>query len=222
MIDILFLCHNRLAFTQASLAAMIANTAWDKVSRLIIYDDNSTDGTPEYLSSLSFPVDAEIRETEFGSPVAIMNDYLRDKPSAMFAKVDNDTMLPPYWLTECLKVMSANPTLDLLGIEAMNKVKAGEVDRGYTDARYIGGIGLMRSHCFHSLPTPDGRFGFTAWQQKHKNVKKGWIDPSIPVFLLDRMPTEPWTTLSTLYIEKGWQRRWPSYGIKDNLWSWWS
>ncbi len=224
MIDILFLTHNRLEFTKASLQALIQNTNWKEVARLILYDDNSEDGTREYLSGITFPVAAKQEFGLFSSPVSVMNHYLYQfdpREPRVFAKIDNDTMVPAGWLDECLKVFTKNPDLGLLGIEAFNRVDAGSMERGYRDARFIGGIGLMRNGCFVTLPRPFGRFGFTAWQEKSP-VRKGWIDPSIPVFLLDRLPREPWRSLSLEYVQKGWQREWGPYAETDKvLWSWW-
>jgi glycosyltransferase involved in cell wall biosynthesis len=221
MIDILFLAFNRLEFTRETLAAMVRNTDWDRVRRIVVYDDGSTDGTREHLQEFDYPVDVEIRHSKLGSPVAIMNEYLGNRPADVFAKIDNDTVLPPGWLTECLNVMNAHAELDLLGIEAFNKVKAGDCPRGYQPARFIGGIGLMRRRCFKSFPRPNGRFGFTQWQRQNAGVVKGWINPSLPVFLLDKMFLEPWLGLSNDYIAKGWQRQWPPYSPIDcALWKW--
>jgi GT2 family glycosyltransferase len=44
VIDLIFLSHNRREFTEACLQNLIRNTNWDRVNRLILYDDNSTDG----------------------------------------------------------------------------------------------------------------------------------------------------------------------------------
>jgi glycosyltransferase involved in cell wall biosynthesis len=223
MIDILYLAFNRLEFTRQSITAMIANTDWDKVKKLVIYDDGSTDGTREYLESLEYPCQFEVRHSHLGSPVAIMNDYLRRSPADLFAKVDSDTMLPSAWLRECLKVMDRRARLDLLGIESFNAVAPGEAQRDYRPARFIGGIGLMRRRCFSSLPKPNGRFGFTQWQRSNLGVVKGWINPSLPVFLLDKLNIEPWRSLSRMYVAKGWQREWPPYGDNESaLWAWWN
>jgi hypothetical protein len=225
MIDILYLAHNRLEFTKASLAVLIENTNWQHVDKLIIYDDSSSDGTSEYLQKYVFPIKTDLRFGIFGSPVSIMNDYLCNLDShdhRVFAKIDSDTMVPTRWLDTCLSVMSRNPDLDLLGIEAFNQVITGNGERGYTQARYIGGIGMMRAGAFVTLPRPSGRFGFTAWQENTPRVKKGWIDPSLPVFLLDRLPREPWRSLALEYVAKGWAREWGPYSENDKaLWSWW-
>lgn len=221
MLEIIYLSFNRLEFAKESMAALILNTDWSRVGRLVIYDDGSTDGSREHLESLTYPVETEFRRRRLGGPVAVMNDYLARTPGELFCKVDNDTMLPPHWLGECLKVMDARPELDLLGVEAFNAVAPGEISRGYRPARYIGGIGCMRRRCFRTMPKPNGRFGFTQWQREARHAIKGWINPSLPVFLLDKMPMEPWAGFSRDYIARGWQRAWPPYGEADAaLWAW--
>lgn len=229
MIDILFTVHNRPEFTRASLSALLANTDWKSVERLFIYDDGSCRETAEFIDLIlarwTFPVETVFRRGTFGGPVAVMNDLLETtlNRDGILAKIDNDTMLPPGWLEETLAVLEANPEVDLLGIEAMFPVEVGQIARNIVPAEYVGGIGLMRTRCFTSLPRPQGRFGFTAWQDQHSEVKKAWISPSIPVFLLDRIPFEPWHSLSCSYVAKGWQRQWEPYQQKDEaLWQWWA
>jgi glycosyltransferase involved in cell wall biosynthesis len=222
VIDIIFLTFNRIEFTKEAIKAMIANTDWTQVSRLMVYDDGSTDGTREYLQDVKLPVATDYIYRRLGGPVAIMNDYLSRKPADVFAKIDNDVLLPPGWLPECLKVLDTHPKLDLLGIEAFFPVQAGQAARGYVPAKHIGGIGLMRRRCFKTQPKPNGRFGFTAWQVENKGVVKGWLNPSLPVILMDRLPDDPWRALSKGYIGQGWQRDRPPYSVQDaELMGWW-
>jgi glycosyltransferase involved in cell wall biosynthesis len=226
MIDIIFPAFNRLEFTRESMETMLLNTDWSQVRNLVIYDDGSTDGTREYLKSVIYPVAHEFVFKGLGGPVAIMKHYLSGSPSEIFGKIDNDVILPPQWLEQCLDVMGKHPELDLLGIEAFCRLEDGYTQRTYKPAAHIGGIGFMRSRCFRTMPEPQGfggRFGFTQWQRKNKHVVKGWINPSLPVFLLDKLPIEPWFRLSSKYLASGWQRRWASYDLdKRALWDWWS
>jgi GT2 family glycosyltransferase len=230
VIDLIHLSHNRLEFTKASLAALQENTNWSKVGRLLLYDDNSSDGTREFVETWAREAkigsDVELRFGTFGHPVIVMLDYLRAfQRHSIFGKIDSDTMVPPGWLDQCLDVMERHPELDLLGIEAMNPVDGSEQERGFTDARFIGGIGLMRAKAFFENPGlgPNGRyFGFTEWQERHKNVKKGWLSPSLPVFLLDRLPMEPWRSFSKEYTQKFGQREWGPYDMgMAAMWEWW-
>lgn len=214
--DILFLTCNRLAYTKATLAALIAHTDWSAVRNFVWYDDNSTDETADFhrLIHKSIPVDTVFRRGVYGSPVVVMRDYLKSGNTApLFAKIDNDTLVPAHWLTDCLHVMDSYPSLHLLGIEAFAPVVAGSVRRSYYPAQHIGGIGLMRTSAFEiSLPIPNGqRYGFTEWQHATGIVTKGWLDPALPVVLLDRLPYEPWLSLSACYVKQGWQRSWPLY-----------
>ena len=119
MVDLLFLGYNRLEFTVASLRNLLANTPRHLVGRIFLYDDGSTDGTLEFLSSFESE-NTILVQTSFRSPVAIMNDFLvhRD-PGPLFAKIDNDTMVCPGWLEQCLNIMDRYPEVDLLGIEAL-------------------------------------------------------------------------------------------------------
>ena len=225
MIDLLYFAHNRLEFTKASIQALMANTDWSQVGRVLVYDDASIDGTREYLESVHFPTETEFRPGVYGSPVAVMADYLLDTPQSRdctFAKIDNDTMLPPGWLPECLKVMRENPHVDLLGIEPFRAIIPGCTQRRADPATHIGGIGLMRNRAFRTLPRPRGRLGFTEWQEMAVWAEKAWLNPALPVFLLDHMPMDPWFSLSVEYIAKGWARRWEPY--PENLammWAWW-
>jgi GT2 family glycosyltransferase len=228
-VDLIVPIHNRLEFTKATLKALVANTSWEKVRNFFIYEDASEDGTLEWLDrecpipALMSPV---ILRGRYGSPVAVMMDALdRIGTDAIMAKVDNDTVVPPGWLDDCLAVMEKYPELDLLGIEAFHPSAPCPAERTYEPARFIGGIGLFRTRVFRQdRPVPNGRFGFTEWQERREDIIKGWLNPALPVFLLDHLPMEPWTSLTEEYIAKGWSRRWSKYDPAQHgkLWEWWT
>jgi glycosyltransferase involved in cell wall biosynthesis len=237
-IDICYLAWNRLEFTRKTFETMLANTDWGQVGRLIVYDDGSIDGTSEYVRAAMVKVhsqcETQFRQTNGLGPVAILIDYVQSGGADLFARIDNDTMLPPGWLGECLGLLDANPSVDLLGIEARSEVApSGPPPRTVSDTDYIGGIGLMRRRAFkdsHELTPlchdrPASRFGFEEWQQNQKQgLRKVWIHPPLPVCLLNRVPLEPWASLSREYVAKGWQRDWPApyVAARSDLWEWWA
>lgn len=76
---------------------------------------------------------------------------------------------------------------------------------------HIGGIGVFRRSAFERFGRPvpnskDRRYGFTEWQWQHPGMVKAFIDPPLPVFLLDHLPFEPWVSLSAKYEAEGIQR----------------
>jgi hypothetical protein len=136
--------------------------------------------------------------------------------------------------------MERHPELDMLGLECMRKpatllpqprVYAFEgrnrnPDFKYLPAVYISGLGIYKRSAFAAgLPEDGGYFGLEEFQQARSHLKYGWILPSLPVFLLDRMPTEPWRSLSEEYVKKGWQRKWSldlRYKPEQSaMWEWW-
>ncbi len=231
MVDILFPVHNRLEFTKVAADALAKHTNKSLVQTVYVYDDNSEDGAGQVAMNMlrhAFSKVVEVYSFQgFGGPVAIMNDYIRQSTVEMFAKVDNDTVVCPQWLDICVDVMARSPDLDLLGIEPYSPVvKPGEplpYERGSFEARFIGGIGLMRMRAFRQAMKPLVQtakyFGFTSWQTEHEHVKKGWLDPAMNIILLDRIPTQPWASLSAEYIAKGWQRPYGMYLERDaHMW----
>lgn len=217
MIDILFVSYNRLLYTREALHALMENTEWEHVRRLVIADDNSTDGTREGpIGSMGMywaATPAHAAGTElaivheaFGGPVAATNMYLERYSDGVdvFAKIDNDFIVCPGWLGEMLRVMAANPWVDILGTEPFTggPTPIGDPDRRAEKCRHIGGKGLMKVSAWDGRPMwADGRQGFTQWQERNEAVVKAWLTPDIATFGLDQLPHEPWPTISRRYEE---------------------
>lgn len=247
MIDVLFSAKNRFEFTRASFRALVANTDWSLVNALTVFDDGSTDGTFEWLHGYvsgdigrRLPCSLSVVSTRHGAPAAIMKDFVANySASDLFAKIDNDVIVPPGWLAACADVMACSPELDLLGIEPPEsrtprsaggaRSKCPEHDASqmdmYAPCDSIGGIGLMRRRVFvehaGALRPHSTYGGFTEMQVATPSIVKGWITPPLRVFLLDRLPTEPWAALSRRYIAAGWQRAWSNYDPATPFWDWW-
>jgi glycosyltransferase involved in cell wall biosynthesis len=224
-IDLMFLAYNRLRFTQESFDTLVRNTDWALVRELAIYDDGSSDGTREWLEAHA--VDAHVRtrfvRTDFGSPVSAMGHFIETAGAPLLAKIDNDTMVPPGWLATACGVLDRNPDLHFLGIEAIRPLATGVFEHSVITSRCISGLGLYRRVAFEkSRPVMHARWhGFEEWQAVQQAwLRVGWIDPAIPLFLLDRCPLEPWRSLTDEYVRRGWQRSWDRYPANSPLWRW--
>jgi glycosyltransferase involved in cell wall biosynthesis len=220
-IDVVYVAWNRLAFTGRTFDYLLRNTDWTLVSKLIVYDDGSEDGTQEHLRGRyeEAPVPAEMRVSDFRSPPAVMNHYLATAEADRFAKIDCDIACPPRWLNALNDVMDKNPDVELLGMEAgmvamPGRDSAPPVSGPYRfePSTHIGGVGLMRVDSFKSRPEipSRGRFGFTEHQTRYQFVR-GWIYPDLLCPSLDRIPEEPFISLAEEYVELGWSRPWPAY-----------
>lgn len=229
-VDILFLSWNRAEFTEVALRCLERNTNWRLVRKLVVYDDGSepeqlgrlTRAMPDF-SKIRVPID--FRHTKRLGPPGVMVEYLKHDPSEVFVKIDNDIAVPPGWLDDLMGVWS--PELDLLGMEigmprGLSSLPVLE-PRAWEPCRHIGGVGAMRTAALidHRPPIkPNGRFGFTEYQHTHK-LRSGWVFPEINAPCLDRVPVEPYASLSASYVQEGWQREWWQYPRHaDRFWNW--
>jgi glycosyltransferase involved in cell wall biosynthesis len=225
-VDLFYLASNRLEFTRETFTCLLRNTEWQFVRELVVNDNNSVDGTREWLEHAVRQSPVSVRFIKDGqmSPVVAMNHFIEKARAVILAKIDNDTMVPPGWLRQSLEVLDRHPELSLLGIEAMYPHSDDpQLPRSYSPAEFISGLGLYRRAAFaRSRPRPIGRwFGLEEWQvSQGQSLRRGWINPALCVFLLDRIPFEPWVSYSKNYVARGWQRSWPCYDPKCTLWKW--
>ena len=227
-IDLLYVSHNRLAYTTESFNALLDGTDWDIVGQLIICDDESTDGTYEWLANnidrVPSGVPVDLARKAFGGPVAALNYALEHTGADYLAKIDNDLIVCLDWLNELYGALQRHPRFDAVGTEPgfASRVQPIGVKRGIRSARWIGGQGLFRTRCFRHRPSAHDRwFGLT--QHWRKNAVTGWIDPDLPCFNLDHVSAEPWRSLAESYVEKGWSRRWAPYSddVERDYAGWW-
>lgn len=232
LVDILYLAKGRREFTDFTLQMLVKNTNWDLVNKLVIYDDGSSKPDRVWLhkKTTKLKMRNEFRTTDFGSPVGVMNHFLDRREADVFAKIDNDIVVPPGWLEAMTSVMEAETELDLLGMEAgMSGRPADDWDGVYgvnRDCSHIGGVGLMNTRVFrrYARPVPNGRFGFTEFQHR-VYPPRAWIKPDLRMCALDQLPFDPWVGLTEIYKNHpGLQRDWPKYpaDMVDYYWKWWS
>jgi hypothetical protein len=232
-IDLVFVSWNRLAYTQHSFRALLENTAWEHVAKLVLADDASTDGTREWLAEAArdCPVPFMFLPAPFGGPVAAVNTYLlghRSPGVETLGKVDNDTMVPAGWLPELLRMLDEYPEVTLLGMapDIGPPQPCPYRKRVIRYAPWVDGNGLWRHRAFNLdvLPSPtgaNGRFGFSEYQGNHEEIIKAWVAPDIPIFQLDLLPMEPWVSLAAEYVRLGWQRYWaPHHDTAGLYWQW--
>lgn len=237
-LDVLYVTWNRLGYTRFSFRTLVENTNWAPVSKLVIHDDGSWDGTREFLDQArrQVPVPVEFRHGEhLGSAPAVMDSYVATSDADWFAKIDNDIIVPSGWLDAMLSVVEANPEIDCLGMEAgrgFPVTPEWDGTYGWHDGTHMGGVGLIRVTALAGKPClvrpgVDGQSGWSLFQHEYGKVKGngqltiGWISPDLAVVQLDRVPFDPWASLSEQYAEEAWSRPWGKYHKRADYWDSW-
>ena len=131
LISIVVLCYNQLDYTKQCVESILSNTAYPRYE-LVLVDNNSTDGTAEYLREI---------EREYGNVRIVLNrtnrgfaggnnDGIKVSKGDYLVLLNNDTIVTRGWLTNLVKrfreskVGLVGPVTNSIGNEAM-------VDLGY-------------------------------------------------------------------------------------------
>lgn len=107
-IPVLYTTWNRLEFTKKTLPPLIESMG--DIGELYIIDNNSADGTIEYLKTISTKKVSSITYNEENRGIAgAMNQFFSMTKGnyELFGKVDNDTIVPENWLVELSSVIGA-------------------------------------------------------------------------------------------------------------------
>jgi len=101
-IDILFLTWNRLELNKRSLPNLLDSDP-DVDFRVHVYDNNSTDGTVEYLKSLDHPKIGSITFNDKNLGISpVTNTFWGKTDAEIIGKIDNDIMVPKGWVSKVL------------------------------------------------------------------------------------------------------------------------
>jgi GT2 family glycosyltransferase len=124
-VSIVIVTYNNLPFTKLCLASLIQNTIAPDYE-VIVVDNASTDGTPDYLGELAQAnplVRVIINDTNRGFAAA-NNQGLAAARGEVLVLLNNDTIVPPLWLAALVsrlddpRVGLAGPVTNRIGNEA--------------------------------------------------------------------------------------------------------
>lgn len=176
-VTIVIPAHNNLAYSRICIESLQRNTP--PGYRLVLVDNGSTDGSPEYFDTAS---GAEVvRHTENLGFAAGVNAGLR-RAEGHALILNNDTYLPPGWFEPLLAVLDADPKAGLVGpvsnhvsgpqlidglsLDSPAAIEAYGSERARTRAgqtraadRLVGFCMLIRGACLADIGLFDERFG---------------------------------------------------------------
>jgi len=110
--DIILITFNGLEFTKKCVESIESNTK-DIHYRYIFVDNNSTDGTLEYLKTV--PNSVLISNTENLGFVKAMNQGFEKVIGKYVVWLNNDTIVTPNWLSILVKDLENNPNASAIG-----------------------------------------------------------------------------------------------------------
>jgi glycosyltransferase involved in cell wall biosynthesis len=210
MMPVLFTTFNRLGFTKRTLSVLLQNTPEGEI---IVIDNGSTDGTVEYLKSLS-GFELVLNEKNTGISGAMNTFFEMTKEAEFVAKVDNDTIVPVNWLSDLITVLEQahldivqaahyfHSTIykdwdDLSQRRLTKQLENGNV----VYAKIVGGSGIVLRRSIVKEPLEDnGLYGWGDFQCKHREYQRGMFD-GVWIDLLDMADYNTYRTdIDTAYF----------------------
>jgi hypothetical protein len=186
----------------------------ESFNKLYIYDDNSTDGSSEFVTDLlkRNEVPHEYSKTKIGNSIHCINHTVNRSKQPYLFKVDNDILIPSCF-DRMVRIMEMpeNKRMGFMMMEEKREWPFFNELVTWEEREHIGGVGIMRKKVIDDIQNgnyiiPQKRYwGFTKLQQTAS--KHGWKAAHIVgagMMILDRSESYSRTRE---YEEKGWGRR---------------
>lgn len=196
-VPVLFTTYNRLEYTRQSLPALMASDC----GLILVVDNNSTDGTKEYLQSIKSDRIHVIYEKENTGVAGAMNLFLQLTHGDKYVgKVDNDTIVPPDWCSRLLAKIIVHG-VDIIQAKHpipeatysggnfyawMQTMKQDRKDPSLYYHRFVGGSGIVfKRKVVDRIPETEWKlYGWNTFQKEHPELKKAFC-MEVEIELLD-------------------------------------
>ena len=188
-VDILYITYNRLPYTKETLPILL-NSAKNTNIKITIVDNNSNDGTIEYLNSLEHK---NIREIIFNSKnqglVKPTLKFWKNSNAKYVGKIDNDILVEKGWVEKLINAHEKVEDFGVIGcshyrdddysIEKLQTKLSTVNGIVYRDQPWIGGNYIAKKSTFINNPGYHQSrrglkkkilYGFTGYQKQLSNV----------------------------------------------------
>jgi glycosyltransferase involved in cell wall biosynthesis len=182
MISVLYLAHNRLEYTMMTFPPVLFECINPLVVDLWVFDDNSTDGTSEFLQNAIYLNKNKLKihyvRKKIGNSTQQLNEVCQNTEAEYIAKIDNDILILPQYLETLYGVSEKKENLDIAFLApTVNGEFPPKLQETLTtsNAAHIGGIGLFRRKVFlkyGAIKSNKRFFGFTVYQKRA--LRDGW------------------------------------------------
>ena len=229
---VLFTTFNRLEYTKKSLISLINSTT----GKIIIVDNNSTDGTQKYLEKMKkkYPdrLVLNLEKDNKGVSGAMNLFFNITKGEEYIAKVDNDTVVSKDWLRD-MPMMCTYRLIDVMQAKHhilsnthttfdkwMQFLTPDEKNDHIFYSPFVGGSGVVIKRDKINKPLPNAEWVLGGWgtfQQENKHLKKAFCN-NVEIQLLDMIgDNEPKYDDYLDYYEKTRRTKVRTLGVEKTL-----
>lgn len=204
-IDLMFLTCNRLDYTKLSLPALLSDP--NEEFSLVIWDNGSTDGTKELISSLEDQrITRKVLSKENIGAVPAINEVLFNSSADLIGVVSDDLLVTPGWTRPIAQAHADVPEFGMiacwhLGIEHFDEARARHKIQRFGRHQVLrhpwtnGGAGLIKLKTLRQIGLFGADWGGYWIRVARKGYINGYYYPLIPVEHMD-YPWSPYYTLS--------------------------
>jgi len=131
--SVIIVTYNNLKLNRLCLESVFGRTEWPNLE-VIVVDNNSTDGTREYLREAenTFPHLSIILNDDNLGFAAANNMGLRQATGEFLVLLNNDTVVTRGWLSTLIRHLHANPAIGLIGPATNSIGNEAKVEVDYT------------------------------------------------------------------------------------------
>jgi GT2 family glycosyltransferase/2-polyprenyl-3-methyl-5-hydroxy-6-metoxy-1,4-benzoquinol methylase/tetratricopeptide (TPR) repeat protein len=135
--SIVIATHNQIDYTRQCLESIRQYT--DEPYELIVVDNGSTDGTPEYLQGLGNWVKLISNADNRGFPAAA-NQGIQAATGRQVLLLNNDCLVTTSWLARLLRVLASDPKIGLVGPTSNCVSGEQQIEVTYDDLSQLDGF----------------------------------------------------------------------------------
>ncbi len=119
LVTIIIPTLNGKNFLQQTLEAVAKNTEWPY--EVIVVENNSTDGTAEYLKNLDLDIDGQVVYNDINMGFGVANNQAARLAKGNFlCFLNNDTIPTKGWLTAMMKVFEEEDAVGVVGAKLLH------------------------------------------------------------------------------------------------------
>lgn len=170
---------NRVEYTKLSFPKIVHECIRNKdlIQEVFVYDDESTDGSSEFVQSIINRYKNEIKfnyvRKKIGNSTFQINETYKNTQSKYLVKIDNDIVIPTGYFNTLHWLMEKHETIGFLMMPECGDFPFinDKTQLSINDRSHIGGVGIFRKNIFDKkgdIISENGFFGFTAYQNQAK------------------------------------------------------